>query len=98
MALSAAIDDVRLSAGLYDIREAARLIDLPEQAFRRWARGYEHGAPLLHMLNRDARRESSGPASQDPPGTGRAEAPVRAEYVLMAPNLRRRCLAVRRGS
>ena len=49
MALSAAIDDVRLSAGLYDIREAARLIDLPEQTFRRWARGYEHGAPLLHM-------------------------------------------------
>jgi uncharacterized protein (DUF433 family) len=61
MAPSAAIDDVRLYAGLYDIREAARLIDLPEQTFRRWARGYEHGAPLLHMLDRDARRESSVP-------------------------------------
>jgi hypothetical protein len=53
MAPSAAIDDVRLSAGLYDIREAARLIDLPEQTFRRWARVYEHGAPLLHMRDRD---------------------------------------------
>jgi hypothetical protein len=52
---------VRLSAGLYDLREAARLIDLPEQTFRRWARGYEYGAPLLHMLDRDARRESSVP-------------------------------------
>jgi hypothetical protein len=54
----AAVDDVRLCAGLYDIREADRLIDLPEQTFRRWARGYEHDVPLLHMLDRDARRES----------------------------------------
>jgi helix-turn-helix protein len=61
MASLAAVDDVRLCAGLYDICEAARLIDLPEQTFRRWARGYEHGAPLLHMLDRDARRESSVP-------------------------------------
>ncbi|MGH3439647.1 MAG: helix-turn-helix domain-containing protein [Pseudonocardiaceae bacterium] len=54
MASSTAIDDVRLSAGLYDIREAARLIDLPEQTFHRWARGYEHSGPLLHMTDRDA--------------------------------------------
>lgn len=58
MAPSVAVDDVRPSAGLYDIREAARLIDLPEQTFRRYARGYEHGAPL-HTLDRDARHESS---------------------------------------
>lgn len=61
MAPSAAVDDVRLSAGLYDIREAARLIDLPEQTFHRWARGYGHSAPLLHVTDRDARRESSVP-------------------------------------
>lgn len=61
MVPSAAIDDVRLSTGLYDLREASRLIDLPEQTFHRWAKGYEHGAPLLHMLDRDARRESSVP-------------------------------------
>ena len=61
MVQPAVIDDVRLSAGLYDIREASRLIDLPEQTFRRWAKGYEHGGPLLHMLDRDARHESSVP-------------------------------------
>jgi uncharacterized protein (DUF433 family) len=55
-------DDVRLTAGLYDIGEAARLVNLPQATFRRWAMGYESGAPLLHMLpDRDARRESSVP-------------------------------------
>lgn len=61
MAAAALTDDVRLSAGLYDVREAARLIDLPEQTFRRWAKGYERGAPLLHMLDRDSRKEASVP-------------------------------------
>lgn len=55
------VDDVRLSLGLYDVGEAARLVDLPEQTFHRWAKGYSGGAPLLHMLDRDARRESSVP-------------------------------------
>lgn len=59
--MSAAMEDVRLSPGLYDVREAARLIDLPEQTFHRWAKGYEEGAPLLHMINRDPRREASVP-------------------------------------
>ena len=54
-------DDVRLTVGLYDLSEAARLIALPEQTFRRWAKGDGRGAPLLHMLDRDARRESSVP-------------------------------------
>ena len=52
-------DDLRISAGLYDIREAARLISLPEQTFHRWAKGYQGGAPLLHMPDRQARTEAS---------------------------------------
>jgi hypothetical protein len=41
------------------MNDAARYLGMPRQTFHRWARGYERGAPLLHVLeptdSRDAR-------------------------------------------
>lgn len=50
--------DVRFSAGLLGMNDAARYLGIPRQTFHRWARGYERGKPLLHVLNAEHRREA----------------------------------------
>ena len=39
--------------------DAARFLGIPRQTFHRWARGYQRGAPLLHVLDPAAHREAA---------------------------------------
>jgi uncharacterized protein (DUF433 family) len=43
------MEDPRFGPGLLDMSDAARFLGIPRSTFRRWARGYEHGGPLLHI-------------------------------------------------
>ncbi|HET8659481.1 MAG TPA: DUF433 domain-containing protein [Micromonosporaceae bacterium] len=43
--------DPRFSEGLLTLAEAGRYLRVPRQTFHRWARGYERGKPLLHVLD-----------------------------------------------
>jgi len=66
------MDDPRFSVGLLDMTDAARFLGIPRVTFHRWARGYPHGGPLLHVL---------------PPAPGRAQVPfiaVTEAHVLEA--------------
>lgn len=54
-------DDVRFSAPVMTLFDAARHLGIPRQTFHRWARGYEHGEPLLHVGNVDNIRRASVP-------------------------------------
>lgn len=49
-----AADDVRFSRPLLTMADAARDLGIARQTFHRWARGYERGGPLLHVVG-DAR-------------------------------------------
>lgn len=42
--------DPRFEYGLLNLSEAGRYLHVPQQTFHRWARGYERGEPLLHVL------------------------------------------------
>src|SRR5262245_18679360 len=42
--------DPRFTEGLLNLAEAGRYLRVPRQTFHRWARGYERGKPLLHIL------------------------------------------------
>ncbi len=44
------MDDLRARTGLLNQSDAARFLDIRQQTFNRWARGYERGRPLLHVL------------------------------------------------
>lgn len=44
------MDDIRTRRGLLNQSDAARFLDIRQQTFNRWARGYERGRPLLHVL------------------------------------------------
>lgn len=44
------MDDPRFNTGLLDMTDAARFLGLSRTTFHRWARGYAHGGPLLHVL------------------------------------------------
>lgn len=50
------MDDQRFSVGLLDMTDAARFLGIPRGTFQRWARGYERGGPLLHVLDAAPRR------------------------------------------
>lgn len=50
------MDDVRFSMGVLNMTDAARYLGLPNQTFHRWARGYERGEPLLHVLDGEGAR------------------------------------------
>jgi uncharacterized protein (DUF433 family) len=52
------MDDQRFSTGLLDVSDAARFLGIPRSTFRRWAQGYAHGAPLLHVVDVGDRREA----------------------------------------
>jgi len=45
------MDDQRFNVGLLDMTDAARFLGIPRVTFHRWARGYTHGGPLLHVLS-----------------------------------------------
>jgi len=49
------VDDPRFAMGLLNLRDAARYLGVPNQTFHRWARGYEAGQPLLHVLEARSR-------------------------------------------
>jgi uncharacterized protein (DUF433 family) len=51
-------DDMRYTAGLLNLADAARFLQIPRQTFQRWARGYERGEPLLHVLDPSSARAS----------------------------------------
>ncbi|MEV4115535.1 DUF433 domain-containing protein [Nonomuraea sp. NPDC049695] len=46
------MDDIRTRNGLLNQSDAARFLSIPQQTFNHWARGYESGRPLLHVLPR----------------------------------------------
>jgi uncharacterized protein (DUF433 family) len=52
------VDDLRFSAGLLTMADSARFLGIPRQTFHRWARGYESGGPLLHVLAPKREREA----------------------------------------
>lgn len=43
--------DPRFETGLLDMTDAARFLGIYRGTFQRWARGYAHGAPLLHVID-----------------------------------------------
>lgn len=52
------MDDIRFSAGLLGMYDAARYLGIPRQTFHRWARGYDKGGPLLHVVDTERPREA----------------------------------------
>ncbi|MBD2896194.1 putative antitoxin VapB45 [Actinomadura sp. RB99] len=48
--------DLRFSAGLLNMSDASRYLGIPQSTFRNWARGYDRGQPLLHVLDPEPRR------------------------------------------
>lgn len=53
--------DVRFSRPLMTMSDAGRHLGIPQRTFHRWARGYERGGPLLHVIERDSIRRASVP-------------------------------------
>lgn len=53
--------DPRFSRPLMTMADAGRHLGIPRQTFHRWARGYERGGPLLHVLGTDSVRHASVP-------------------------------------
>jgi uncharacterized protein (DUF433 family) len=51
-------DDLRFSMGVLNLLDASRFLGIPRQTFHRWARGYERGKPLLHLLNANGTRQA----------------------------------------
>ena len=52
------MDDPRFSTGVLDVSDAARFLGIPRPTLRRWAFGYAHGDPLLHVVDAGGRREA----------------------------------------
>jgi len=55
------VDDLRTSTGLLNQSDAARFLGVPQQTFNHWARGYQRGKPLLHVLPQQAQRRATVP-------------------------------------
>ncbi|SDN52252.1 DUF433 domain-containing protein [Allokutzneria albata] len=51
--------DIRFSAGLMGMSDAARHLGIPRRTFQRWARGYERGGPLLHLVPTERKYDAS---------------------------------------
>lgn len=54
-------EDVRFSRPLMTMADAGRHLGIPRQTFHRWARGYERGGPLLHVIEPESIRQASVP-------------------------------------
>ena len=52
------MDDPRFGTGLLDVSDAARFLGIPRSTLRRWAHGYDRGAPLLHVIDAANAREA----------------------------------------
>jgi transposase-like protein len=52
-------NDSRFTTGVLNLSDASRFLGVPRQTFHRWARGYERGGALLHVLETQRRREAS---------------------------------------
>lgn len=50
--------DPRFDTGLLDVSDAARFLGIPRSTLRRWAQGYAHGGPLLHVTPAAGVREA----------------------------------------
>lgn len=48
-------EDVRFTRGIMNMTTAARYLGVPRQTFHRWAKGYERGAPLMHVPDEPGR-------------------------------------------
>ena len=55
------MDDLRTSTGLLNQSDAARFLGIPQQTFSQWARGFQQGEPLLHVLPKHGERQASVP-------------------------------------
>ena len=55
------MEDVRFSRPLMTLVDAGRHLGIPRQTFHRWARGYEHGGPLLHVIEQESVRRATVP-------------------------------------
>ncbi|MFJ2033759.1 DUF433 domain-containing protein [Streptosporangium sp. NPDC087985] len=53
--------DIRARTGLLNQSDAARFLDIRQQTFNCWARGYERGRPLLHVLPSGGSRQATVP-------------------------------------
>lgn len=53
--------DLRFSRPLMTMSDAGRHLGIPQRTFHRWARGYERGGPLLHVLETGNARRASVP-------------------------------------
>ena len=53
--------DVRFVRPLMTLADAGRHLGIPRQTFHRWARGYERGGPLLHVVETGDAREATVP-------------------------------------
>jgi uncharacterized protein (DUF433 family) len=50
--------DIRTTDGILTLAESARYLRVPQQTFHRWAKGYERGGALLHVLDAPPRHPS----------------------------------------
>jgi uncharacterized protein (DUF433 family) len=48
------MSDARYTHGIMSMASAARYLEVPRQTFHRWARGYERGNPIIHVLDKSA--------------------------------------------
>jgi uncharacterized protein (DUF433 family) len=55
------VDEKRTRMGLLNQADAARFLGIPQQTFNRWARGYERGRPLLHVVDANHPRQATVP-------------------------------------
>ncbi|QTI68533.1 DUF433 domain-containing protein [Gordonia polyisoprenivorans] len=49
-------NDERFTAGILTMADSARYLGLSGQTFHRWAKGYERGEPLLHVVDAPKRK------------------------------------------
>jgi uncharacterized protein (DUF433 family)/transposase-like protein len=54
-------EDVRFVRPLMTMSDAGRHLGIPRQTFHRWARGYERGGPLLHVVGTEDVRRATVP-------------------------------------
>ncbi|EHI13122.1 hypothetical protein [Mycolicibacterium thermoresistibile] len=48
---TAKVDDARFTQGILNMADAARFLALSQPTFHRWAKGYERGEPLIHVIH-----------------------------------------------
>jgi len=53
--------DVRFVRPLMTLADAGRHLGIPQQTFHRWARGYERGGPLLHVIGPTTAKQATVP-------------------------------------